>query len=122
MKRKPYFREIMSPVENFLVKELQEAGSETMITLIAALSNRDIVSRENTLREFAVAVRNLTKRELIYPARPDNTFTPPVYQSLDREDLRQMLDYLTECPFDTWYYHYEYGDYGEIEIILTTQM
>ena len=113
-KTKPYTTTRLSPLENMIVTELQEAGSETIVTLAATAKN--IFPNETLLSEFASAIRNLIKIDRVYFAKCEYSNFANRYIPIDQELSSEILEYLDSCNWEDWNINESYGPCFDIEV------
>jgi len=106
----------LSPMEGKIVLEIDEAGSNNIISLAATIRVMELAEIDQLLPKFAEAIERLYRLELITITRDEQWNNKTVAVSLDKIEIATILQYLSDCPAMKWFDEHDCGPCDGVEI------
>lgn len=105
----------LSPMEGRIVLEIDEAGSEMIVTLVATFRETGLFDLEQLLPKFASAIERLHRLKLVKIVRDERLDNKTVAVSLTENETASIFRYLSDCSSKEWFEAHEHGPCKSVE-------
>ena len=106
----------LTPIEGKIILEIDEAGSQQIVTLAASIRAMDRMEPVQLLPQLATAIERLYRLKLVTIIKNEQWNNTRVSATLNETEIAAVLRYLSDCPVAKWFENHEFGPCNEVEI------
>jgi lipoate-protein ligase B len=105
----------LSPLEGTIIKELNEAGSEEIVTIIATV-HHFILREDQKLSTIGIAIKRLCNLNLTRFSKIEYCNYKNMLIAVDNDTVNMIYNYLTICSWSDWWLRHYWGPCEKIEL------